>query len=356
MSAVQLAAAITERGLYSAPRSKKPLDAATVAPESRTPSTARASSAAEGSSAWLTRSKCRPTSVQPASGPTSTVFQRRGRTPSLAPAEAGGYDKFWTQETAGRDPFALLGHLAGRTERIGLGVGIAVIYGRDPVAMRAGAATVHELSGGRMLLGLGSSHRDTVSEVRGHEYRGPLSAMRTTWPRIKRPRTAAPSPHGRPPVVLAALRPRMLALAATATDGAFPYLVPETYVGGARARLDEAAAAAGKPRPVLVVSLPCLRSTDALAARATARRYLDRYSGLPNYLDNLREARLRRGRSRQAGRHRLVDALVASVTRHDAGPPARDARRGRGSGGDDPAHARGPARGPRHDGSPRPPW
>ena len=39
-----------------------------------------------------------------------------------------------------------------------------------------------------------------------------------------------PEPHGRPPLVLAALRPRMLALAATATDGAFPYLVPESYV------------------------------------------------------------------------------------------------------------------------------
>jgi len=42
-------------------------------------------------------------------------------------AEAAGYDTFWTQETAGRDPFALLSHLAGRTERIGLAVGIAVI-------------------------------------------------------------------------------------------------------------------------------------------------------------------------------------------------------------------------------------
>ena len=205
-------------------------------------------------------------------------------------AEAAGYDTFWTQETAGRDPFALLGHLAGRTERIGLAVGIAVIYGRDPVAMRAGAATVHELSGGRMLLGLGGSHRDTVSEVRGHEYRGPLSAMRDYLAAFEAAPYRGPEPHGRPPVVLAALRPRMLALAATATEGAFPYLVPETYVAGARARLDEAAAAAGKPRPVLVVSLPCLRSTDALAARATARRYLDRYLGLPNYLNNLREA------------------------------------------------------------------
>ncbi|HEX5578317.1 MAG TPA: LLM class flavin-dependent oxidoreductase, partial [Candidatus Limnocylindria bacterium] len=131
-------------------------------------------------------------------------------------AEAAGYDTIWTQETAGRDPFTLLGHLAGRTERIGLAVGIAVIYGRDAVAMRAGAATVHELSGGRMLLGLGASHRDTVSEVRGHEYRGPLTAIREYLAAYDAAPFRGPQPYGHPPVVLAALRPRMLELAATA--------------------------------------------------------------------------------------------------------------------------------------------
>ena len=177
--------------------------------------------------------------------------------------------------------------------------------------MRAGAATVHELSGGRMLLGLGSSHRDTVSEVRGHEYGGPLTVMRDYLAAYEAAPYRGPEPHGRPPLVLAALRPRMLALAATATDGAFPYLVPESYVAGARARLDEAAAAAGRPRPLLVVSLPVLRETDATAARAAARRYLDRYLGLPNYLNSLREAGFGDEELAKPGSDRLVDALVA---------------------------------------------
>ena len=88
-------------------------------------------------------------------------------------AERAGYDAIWTQESAGRDPFALLGAVARSTERLGLGVGIAIIHGRDAVAMHAGAATVNEISGGRMLLGLGASHRDTVSEVREikHHYK-----------------------------------------------------------------------------------------------------------------------------------------------------------------------------------------
>lgn len=226
-------------------------------------------------------------------------------------AEAHGYDTLWTQETAGRDPFALLGHLAAHTSRIRLGVGIAVIYGRDPVSMRAGAATVHELSGGRMVLGIGASHRDTVSEVRGHEYRAPLTAMREYLAAYQAAEYRGPQPYGMPPVVLAALRPKMLALAATQADGAFPYLVPASYVAGARQLLEQAAAATGLPRPMLIVSQACLLEPDPARARAGARRYLDRYLGLPNYLANLREAGFSSMELQRPGADRVVDALVA---------------------------------------------
>jgi probable F420-dependent oxidoreductase len=225
-------------------------------------------------------------------------------------AEAAGYDAIWTQESAGRDPFALLGHLAASTERIRLGVGIAVVYGRDPVAMRAGAATVHELSAGRMLLGLGASHRDTVSEVRGHAYRGPLTAMREYLDDLDTATYRGPRPFGEPPVILAALRRRMLELAATRADGAFPYLVDADYVRRARAILD-AAADAARPRPLLVVSQACLLEEDPAAARAAAHRYLDRYLGLPNYLANLEASGYTADDLAKPGSDRLVDALVA---------------------------------------------
>jgi probable F420-dependent oxidoreductase len=226
-------------------------------------------------------------------------------------AERAGYDTFWTQETAGRDPFTLLGHLAAGTRRIGLGVGIAIIYGRDPVAMKAGAATVHELSGGRMILGLGASHRDTVGEVRGHDYQPPLTAMRDYLAAYEAATYRGPAPHGQPPVLLAALRSKMLALAGTAADGAFPYLVPASYLQGARRGLDAAAEAAGRHRPTLVVSLACLLETDPDAARRAAHRYLDRYLGLPNYLANLRSAGFSDAELAKPGADRLVDALVA---------------------------------------------
>lgn len=228
-----------------------------------------------------------------------------------AGAEALGYDALWTQESAGRDPFALLGHLAASTRRIRLGVGIAVVYGRDAVAMRAGAATVHELSGGRMVLGLGASHRDTVSEVRGHAYRGPLSVMRDYLDQLDAATYRAPRPFGDPPLLLAALRRRMLGLAAARADGAFPYLVDAAYVKRARAALDDAASAAARPRPLLVVSQACLIEPEPAAARAAAQRYLDRYLGLPNYLANLTESGFTDADLARPGSDRLVDALVA---------------------------------------------
>lgn len=226
-------------------------------------------------------------------------------------AEALGYDTLWTQESAGRDPFALLAHLAAHTTTVRLGVGIAVIYGRDAVAMHAGAATVHELSAGRMLLGLGASHRDTVTEVRGHDYRRPLTATREYLERYRRAAYRAPLPHGEPPVVLAALRDRMLGLAASAADGAFPYLVPVEYVTTARRLLDREAALAGRPRPALIVSLACLVQPDADAARTAARSYLDRYLRLPNYLANLRGCGFTNDELAHPGADRVVDALVA---------------------------------------------
>jgi probable F420-dependent oxidoreductase len=103
----------------------------------------------------------------------------------------------------------------------------------------------------------------------------------------------------------------MVALAGSQADGAFPYLVPVDYVSGARRALDEAAAAASRPRPILVVSQACLLQTDAGAARRAARRYLERYLGLPNYLANLRAAGFSEAELALPGADRLVDALVA---------------------------------------------
>jgi probable F420-dependent oxidoreductase len=224
--------------------------------------------------------------------------------------ESLGYDRFWTQEGVGREPFALLGHLSARTSRIGLGVGIAQTTARDALAAHAAAATVQELSGGRMLMGLGVGHQE-MERVRGHAWRPPLTAMREYLDAYAAARYRAPLPFGEPPLILAALRPGMLRLAAERADGAFLYCVPTDAVREARAILDERAAVVGRARPVLVVSAPARLATDSTAARSAARRYLDRYLTLPNYLANLARLGFTEVELARPGGDRLVDALVA---------------------------------------------
>ena len=108
--------------------------------------------------------------------------------------EALGYSALWIPEAVGRDPFAFLGYLAARTEHLLLATGIANIYARDPMAMRAIQKTLAELSGGRFLLGLGVSHEHLVSGLRQHQYRKPVQAMNV------RPRFQLISPPcGHPP-------------------------------------------------------------------------------------------------------------------------------------------------------------
>src|SRR6059058_4200954 len=76
--------------------------------------------------------------------------------------DALGYDSIYTTQIAGRDAFTVLGQFAGATENVKLGTGVAPIFARTPVAMAQVAATLDEASGGRMVLGLGVSHRVTV--------------------------------------------------------------------------------------------------------------------------------------------------------------------------------------------------
>src|SRR3972149_1122277 len=88
-----------------------------------------------------------------------------------------GYDTLWVNESAGREPFAVLGALARATTRLTLGLGVASIYARDAVAAHAGARTLADLSGGRFVMGLGVCHESSAA-VRGHEDQPPLRTMR----------------------------------------------------------------------------------------------------------------------------------------------------------------------------------
>ena len=228
-------------------------------------------------------------------------------------AEELGYGMLWVPETVGREPFALIALLIPQTGSIGLGTSIVSIWGRDAQTTRMGAHTLAEASAGRFVLGLGVSHAHLAGKLRGHDYARPLARMREFLSAYRRAIYTGPMPadNREPPLLIAALRERMLALAATEADGAFPYLVTHERLREMRRTLDGAAAAAGRPRPTLAVTLACVLEADASRARAVARAYLRPYLRTPNYHASWEIQGFGPADWEAPASDRLVDAMVA---------------------------------------------
>ena len=112
--------------------------------------------------------------------------------------EDWGYGTLWLPEAVGRDPFTAGAHLAEHTSRLVIATGIANIYARDPMTMRAGRDTLAEFSGGRFLLGLGVSHAPMVSGMRGHTYGKPVTTMRTYLEAMEKATYLGPAPPEAP--------------------------------------------------------------------------------------------------------------------------------------------------------------
>ena len=233
--------------------------------------------------------------------------------PFAARVEQLGYGTLWIPDVVGREPFTLAGLLAGVTSSIGLGTSVVNIWGRDAQATKMAALTLQEATGGRFTLGIGVSHHHLAEKVRGHVYEKPLTRMREYLEAYRSAIYKGPVPAGmrEPMVILAALRERMLALAATAADGAFPYLVTTDRLAWIRSVLDAAAEVAATERPVLVVSLPVVLETDTAAARSAARHYLLPYLRTPNYQAAWAEQGFEAADWERPGSDRLVDAMVA---------------------------------------------
>jgi probable F420-dependent oxidoreductase len=228
------------------------------------------------------------------SGPEAAEFSQR--------LEQLGYSALWLPEAVGRDPFSMLGYLAGQTERLVLATGIANIYARDPMLMNAIHNTLGDLAAGRFILGIGVSHGHLVSGVRGHEYGKPLSTMRNYLEEMQSALFMARKPGEAAPILLAALRPRMLELSSTAAQGAHPYFVPPEHTARAREILGSG--------PMLCPEQMVLLETDASKARAIARKNMEIYAGLPNYRNNLKWLGFEDSDFENGCSDRLVDAIV----------------------------------------------
>lgn len=216
-------------------------------------------------------------------------------------AEALGCSHFWYPESTGYESLSLAGHLLAQSSRIAVGSSIANIYARDPVTARNGRRTLADFSGERFVLGLGVSHPPLVETLRGHRYAGPVATMRRYLEGIAAEGPPLDDPAR--PVVIAALGPRMLELAAELCRGAIPYNVTPEHTERARAIL-------GPGRWLAVEQKICLLE-DADAARAAAREELARYMRLDNYRNNWLRTGFAADDMEGGGSDRLMDAMVA---------------------------------------------
>jgi probable F420-dependent oxidoreductase len=240
---------------------------------------------------------------------------------AAAELETLGYGAIWLPEAVGADPFVLGARLLDATARIAVATGIASIYARDALAMNAAWRTINESFPGRFLLGLGVSHQPMVEGVRRHTYAPPLQAMREYLDAMDAAPFFGPPAGSEPQRCLAALGPRMLALAAERTAGAHPYFQTPEHTRRAREVLGADA--------LLLPEQMCVLAADASDARAIARPNIGIYLTLPNYTNNLRRLGFSDDDFAGGGSDRLVDAIVAwgdeqAVARrvaehHDAG-------------------------------------
>lgn len=236
-----------------------------------------------------------------------------------------GYGAVWFPEAIGREPFATAAFVLSHTERLIAATGILNIYGRDPMVTAMGQQTLTEFSGGRFLLGLGVSHSSFV-EPRGHAYGKPVSTMRTYVATLRQCHTtisvtknlaleglapqavnkgflgAITTDLGEMPVVLAALGPKMNALAAEITQGSHPFNTTPEHTRRAREILGPAAWLCPMQRVCL--------TTDARRAREVGRRVLGFHLSLTHYRNMLLTCGFSETELESGGSDRLIDQLL----------------------------------------------
>jgi F420-dependent oxidoreductase-like protein len=232
-------------------------------------------------------------------------------------AEALGYDSVWVTHGLGRDSFLVLQAYGAATTRIGLGNGVVPIYPRHPVAMAQEALTLAELTRERFRLGIGVSHRASMEAMLGLTLAEPVEVMREYVAVLRGALGAGAEVEGRhfrvhwrlglpvrppaPPILLAALSPKMLELAGEIADGAVLWLTPPAYIRDvAVPALERGRQRAGKTLEgfEIVAAVPLAITHDRTAALAAFRAELAGYLQLPFYRAMLERAGLTDGLKR----------------------------------------------------------
>jgi alkanesulfonate monooxygenase SsuD/methylene tetrahydromethanopterin reductase-like flavin-dependent oxidoreductase (luciferase family) len=219
-------------------------------------------------------------------------------------AEASGYEAVFVPEIQAREAFSTLTGFGSATERLRLGTGVVTLQTRTPSVTAMAAATVHDVTGGRFVLGIGAGSGKGAAGLRPggadlpplaltEEYtrvvRGALAGERVTSEafglagfRLGLSFTGDPAP---PPVWLAALGDRMVALAGRAADGILLNWCTPERVSAARRTLAEAAEAAGRDPSSLTIAVyvRAALEVDEGTALRSLREMTGLYASYPAY-------------------------------------------------------------------------
>jgi probable F420-dependent oxidoreductase len=180
--------------------------------------------------------------------------------PVIRAAEEAGYTDGWPGEVAGHDGFTPLALAAASTEQMRLGTGVVNVFTRGPAVLAQHAASMQQLSRGRFALGIGSSSNVIVQRWNGVPFERPRTRVREVVEFLRAvlagERATAPGGEGRfkldqppeqpVPIVIAALRERMLQTAGELGDGAFLNFLPLASVDKVLEEIRKGEQAAGK--------------------------------------------------------------------------------------------------------------
>jgi probable F420-dependent oxidoreductase len=208
-----------------------------------------------------------------------------------------GFSTFWYPEALGYESLSIASFMLANTSRLIIGSSIANIYARDPFTARRGLRTLSSLYDDRFILGLGVSHAPMVQR-RGHVYDKPVPTMRRYLDGVYEDQSSAADL----PLMIAALGPLMLKLAAERTAGALPYNVTPQHTREARTALG--------PNKLLAVEQKVCLETDPAAARALGRHELHRYMAMTNYRNNWLRIGFTEADLADGGSDKFIDAMV----------------------------------------------
>lgn len=215
-------------------------------------------------------------------------------------AEALGFESVWMPEAYGTDAVSILGALAARTERIQLGTGIINVFSRTPALLAQTAATLDLISGGRFILGLGTSGHQVVTGWHGMAFDRPLLRMRETVAIVRQVlrrdrllyegevfrldkglKLLAHPVRETVPIYLATLTPGGLRLTGELADGWIPTLFSPEHMDLFRPELEAGARISGRSLDSLAIAphVPVSIDDDRARARDAIKPWVALYVG-----------------------------------------------------------------------------